>query len=516
MYAMAVALGNEMSDFPGGPKALEASVLPGAQALRLMRWPAEHLDTLGGYLTYHNLTLFAFLLGVYGAVLGTRAVRGAEDRHSLEEILATGWSRRAVIRDRALGFFITLALISVGLGLGTAASMAAGGEPNLGGSLATVAASGLCAMVAYSLGLLISQLTRTARAAAGLSAILLTVLYVGTNVWDELGPLGALRFLSPFYYANFSRALVPGYDFDIPSAGALVAMSAALLGLATWAFERRDYDSSLWVRQRRPARLAARPARVERPMLGSIWTATLLRERFGLLAWSGAAAAFLGLMMLLQPAVMDAWTMFGSYFAGTGGAGISPEAQYASFAAEIVMPIIAAFAITQAAGWVTDLSQGRVEVILSAPVSWSRLVWERLLALTVGVAIVTAGALGGMVIGAAAVGAELSAGGLGRLAVDCVLLGAALGSVAAVVVAGLRRGGAVTALAVFVAASYLLGYLVLLFHWPDWVNRFSIFSAFGHPYTEWPPTGEVAVLLLTAILGGLLAAAIAERTPKAV
>ena len=178
MYVMALALASEMSRFPGGRKAFADSIMPGAEAMRPLRWPAERLDTLGGYLTYHNVTLVTLFLAVYGVVQGTRAVRGAEERHALEEILATGWSRAAVIRDRTVGFALTLALISLGLGLGVAAALAAGGEPDLAGSLITMATSGLCALVGYSLGLLLSQLTPRAAIAAGLGSLILTVFYV--------------------------------------------------------------------------------------------------------------------------------------------------------------------------------------------------------------------------------------------------------------------------------------------------------------------------------------------------
>ena len=176
MYAMAVALAEEMADYPGGPKALAASVRRGAEALRPMRWPAERLDTLGGYLTYHTMTLFTLFLSIYGAVQGARAVRAAEDGHSLEEVLAAGWSRTAVIRDRATGFFVTTLLIALGLGLGIAVSMA-----------------------------------------AGVSNVVVAVLYVATNLWDELGPFAAVRFVSPFYYANKSRApWSPGTAWTLP------------------------------------------------------------------------------------------------------------------------------------------------------------------------------------------------------------------------------------------------------------------------------------------------------------
>ena len=93
MYLVALSLSSEMTRFAGGPKAFADSLRGGVEAMRPLRWPADRLDTLGGYLWYHNLTLFTLFLTIYAAVQGARAVRGAEDAHSLEEILATGWSR---------------------------------------------------------------------------------------------------------------------------------------------------------------------------------------------------------------------------------------------------------------------------------------------------------------------------------------------------------------------------------------------------------------------------------------
>ena len=90
MLFMGLALAQEMDDFPGGAEALAASVMPAVEAMRPLRWPAERLDTLGGYLTFHNIVLVQGFLAIYAAIQGTRAVRGAEDRHSLEQILATG------------------------------------------------------------------------------------------------------------------------------------------------------------------------------------------------------------------------------------------------------------------------------------------------------------------------------------------------------------------------------------------------------------------------------------------
>lgn len=515
MYAMGLAIGQELADFPGGPQGLSASVTPAAEALRIMRWPAERLDTLGGYLTYHNVVLIALFLAIYGAVQGTRAVRGGEDRHSIELILATGWTRRAVVRDRALGFFIVMVAISVGLGLGTAAAMAGGGAPDLAGSLITLAEVGLCAMVGYSLGLLVSQLTSTSRMAAGVSSIVLTALYVATNVWEEMGALGAVRFVSPFYYSNLSRALVPGHGLDVSGTAALVVMSLVLIGLAAWAFERRDYGAALWERRRARAPRAAVPGRRGQRVFGSACPAMLFRGRFSLLAWAGGAGLLCVVMMLLEPTVIEMWSVFGTYMPGMSGqTGIPVEAQYAGFSAETVALVIVAYVIAQATGWVGDLADGRVEAVLATPVSWSRLVWERLLALLIGVVCVAGGAIAGLVLGAIAVDFQLDAGGIARLAADCLLFGAALGGVAAIVVAAVPKGGAVTVLSALVAVSYMQGYLATIFNWPGWVERFSLFRTFGNPYVGWAGLGEAVFLLVLAVPGALLAAAIAERTPK--
>jgi ABC-2 type transport system permease protein len=511
MYAIALGFASEVSRFAGGARAMAASLRAGAEAMRLLRWPAERLDTLGGYLTYHNVTLFVLVLSLYAAVQGANAIRGAETKGQMEEILAAGRSRAMVIRDRAAGFALTLALVCAGLGLGLAVSMAAGGEPDVGGSFLTALACGLAALAAYGLGVLVSQLTATARAGAGVAALLLSGLYVLTNVWDELGPAGAIRFVSPFFYFNQSRALVPGHGLDIPSSLALLAMTAILLGAAARAYQRRDYAAGLWAR-RRPARPLRR---VQRPALRTFWGATLLRERAGLLTWAGAAAATLALMAWLEPTVVDMWEEFQLT---QNLIGRDPELtvadEYLSFAAQIVVPIVAAYVITQAAGWVGDLKQGRVELLLASPVSWPRLVWERLVAMLLGAGVVTAGAIGGLVAGALAAGVGLRWLGLLWLAADTLLLAGALGGVASLVVAWLRGAGAVTVLAILTAASYLLVYLVRLFAWPDWVVRLSVFGAYGDPYIEIPPWSGLAVLTTLAVLGTLTAAAVAQRSPK--
>jgi ABC-2 type transport system permease protein len=367
-------------------------------------------------------------------------------------------------------------------------------------------------MVGYGLGLLVSQLTRRSRTASGVSAAVLVTLYVLTNLWDELGPLGAVRFVSPFHWANASRALVPGHGLDLPATAALVAMATGLVVLAALAFERRDYRGILWTRRPSP-RAEHRPV-VQRRMLGSIWTSAVLRGRFGLVWWALTGAALAALMAFLEPIVMDVWDAFEGYFGGAGATGTSPEDLYLSFSGEVIMPVIAAYVLTQASGWTADLAQGRVEAVLAAPVSWTRLVTERVVAVAAGLTVITVGSLGGLVAAAVAVGIPIRSAGLLRLALGCVLLGLAIAGVASLLVVLLRTSVTVTALAIFVGLSYLLGLMGPMLRWPDWVSRLSVFTAFGHPYLEWPSWGGTLLLLTLALVGTAAAAALAERTPK--
>jgi len=512
MVAIAAGFASEVGRFAGGAQEMAASMRPGVEAMRLLRWPADRLDTLGGYLTYHNVTLFTLGLTLYAAVQGAHAIRGSEARGVPAEILATGRSRAGVLFDRAAGFALTLALISVGLGAGLAVAMAVGGEPDPGGSFITGFAVGLCAFTGYALGVLVSQLTPSPRAGSGIAALLLTGLYLLTNVADQIGPVGALRFVSPFHYANASRALVPGQGLNLTVSLGLAAAAAALLGGAAWAYRRRDYGAGLWARPTR----ASRPVRrVQRPALRAVWSATLLRQRLGLLTWSVAAAAWLALMGWLEPTVADMWNEF-QYTQRVLGTdpGISVADQYLAFAGQMMVPIVAAYVITQAAGWVADLRQGRVELLLAAPLSWPRLIGQRLLATLAGATVTTVAAIAGLTTATLAAGVDIDPIGQVRLAAVTVLFAAALAAVATLAVAWLRGPAAVSVLAMFVAGSYLLVYLVPLFAWPDWVLRASVFGAYGNPYLEVPAWTGLAVLAGLALLGGFGAVAVARGSPK--
>lgn len=509
-----VILTREFATTPGGGAALAPSVEAAAEAMRVLRWPAERLDTLGGYLTYHNILLLPLLLGLYAAVVGSQSVRGAEASGTLEQLLATGRSRTSVLLDRATGFFLMLTLIAAGISVGTAAGLAIGGEPDLLGSAVSIGEAALCASFFYALAVLVSQFVRSTRVTVGITGLVMAALYVFTNIWQETGPVAAARFVSPFFYFQQSRVLVPGHGFDLAATLALAAITAALLAAGGIVFARRDYASTAW-------RWPALPSRRRRGSVASrAWTRTyasacLVRQWAGLSAWVGGTAVFAALVAYLEPQVRELWERFEllqQMLAVTGARSITD--QYLAFTGELLAPVVGAYAATQVAAWIAELKQGRVEWILAAPVSWTRLVIERLLAVTGGVALISAGAVVGLLVGTAAVDVGLRADGLLRLAALGVLFGLALAALGAVLAAWLRNAVAPALLAVFLLVSYLVDLLGPAYDWPSWAMRVSVFDAFGTPYLALPEPTSLALLVGIVLGAAALAAWLSERSPK--
>ncbi|BEK93720.1 ABC transporter permease subunit [Nocardia seriolae] len=508
MTAIGAGFRSETERFAGGPKGMAESMQAGVQAMRLLLWPADRLDALGGYLTYHNVTLLVLFLTLYAAVQGVGAVRGAESGRSVELLLATGRTRAQLVRDRALGFAMVLGLIGVGVGAGLALAMAVGGDPDTAGSFAIAFAAAACAVAGYGLGAVIAQLGVTARSSSAIAALIVVALYLYTNVWDRFGPLTFLRFLSPFYYFARCRALVPGAGFDVLSLIGLLAAAAALTGIAAWLFGRRDVGNSPWAR---PARRAGSVVRVQRPMLHRLWSATMLRERAGLAVWSTASAAALGLMAWLEPEVIDMWDKFDiTRRMLQVDPGFSAGTQYLGFVSEFTGPIVAAYVVTQAASWVNDREQGRLALLLATPMSRTALIRQRLITVLAGTIVIAAAALAGLLIGARVVDVSLDPAGLARVALSALLLAAGLGAVATWLVTWMPRY-AVAGLAIVLGASYLLALVAPMFDWPAWVTRLSLFGATGHPYLEVPPVGGSLFLMVLAVAGFVLAATSASR-----
>ena len=509
MTITAASLQREFGQFPGGGAALGAMVTAAAEAMRIMRWPAERLDTLGGYLTYHNVLLLPLLLGIYGAVQGAQALRGSEEKRVLDLWLATGSPRWRVVVDRAAAFGAALAIVALGIGAGTAAGMSLGGDAHVGASFVVAAESALVGAVFYALAVLLSSFLKTSGAAAGITVLVMIGLYLVTNVWELIGPFGAVRFVSPFWLRQRSDMLIPGRELDVVATLALGAMTLVLLAAGGAAFARRDYARALL---ERPASAGPRRATGDLAWRPTVAIGSVLEERTGILAWALGVAVFMAMFASLIPRIEEMWSKLDiAKLLLTPDPSADFASQLVGLCGEILAPALGAFAIVQSARWVRERTDGRDDLLLSYPITRARYVLQRVGALVIGALVVVAGALAGLAAGAALGDVPLDAAGLARLAGDLVLLTVSVGAVALALVALLRGTATVAILSAWLVAAYLVVFFAPVFEWPDWVGRLSIFDAFGEPYQAMPEVYGIATLAALGVLGVAIAIATLER-----
>jgi ABC-2 type transport system permease protein len=193
-----------------------------------------------GYLEMTVYTLTGpLLMIVLGVVLGTRAVAGPEEGHTLEMFLANPISRRRFVLAR----FVTLAAQVVTLGLipwlillGLSAAF------KMDVPAANLSSASLAMML---LGLLFGTLALAAGAVTGRRGTALTVgavaavaAYVIHGLGNQIESLHWMRWLSPFHYYIGTDPLRTG--FHLTSVLVPVVCVALLAAVAAVGFERRD------------------------------------------------------------------------------------------------------------------------------------------------------------------------------------------------------------------------------------------------------------------------------------
>jgi ABC-2 type transport system permease protein len=168
--------------------------------------------------------------------------------------------------------------------------------------------------------------------------------------------------------------------------------------------------------------------------------------------------------------------------------------------------LISAFVVVQVNGWSADDGEGRLEAILTAPVSRGRVVIERLAALLVAVGIIEA--VTSLVVYWSAQRNEIVVAGE-RLALASLLVlpvAFAFGGIGHALV-GWRPRVAVVALSTLAVVSYFTQQFAPLFDWPDWIRNTSLYALYGMPLKEvdWPGIGGLVAIGAAGTAGAVVA-----------
>ena len=513
--ALAVTLLNTIGFYriagntPGERAAFARSITVLAGQFTVLLAPPFRADTVGGYVQFRVYGALAILVAVW-AVAAAAGTRGDEERGLLEAVLATGVSRADAIASRffafAVGSVVVAAAAALGFVLGVDRTQDAIDAFSVLG--ASVLVAGI-ALACFSLALLVTQLV-SARFAAAAAGIVLLALFLTNSLSRTIDALLTWRVLSPFYYYDRSQPLSPGGTFDVRATEVLFAIAVVGAVAATLAFAFRDLGSPI-------ARL---PVRAHPPVRDishvAFWRAPIVRglydRRFGLVVWMAGFAALAALFVVLTKQIVQpllAIAALRPYIDSVIKGDIYPSfLGFLWFA--FGQLLIAGYAITQVGRWSAEDGDGRLELVLSQPVSRRAVVLERALVLGLGaLAIAAAGAVG-VALEARSQAIVLDTG---RLATASVLLVPFAGFFAAIgsLLAAQVPRATVGLLGGFAFVTYFIDQLAPVFKWPAWVEDLSPFHLYGRPLTSGVDGTGLAIMVAVVLVGFVASALLLER-----
>lgn len=480
------------------------------QLTYLLPAPAQ-LDTMAGYLVWRWFGSVALIYGFWALLAGTGAGRGDEERGLIELWLSAGASRTRLIAARVAGF-AAVAAISIAVMLaGAAIGAAIGQEPLPIGPLALQGvAIWILTLVVFAFALLVAQLVTTRRSATGISGILVLVLFMLNAAARSGIDVGAIRWLSPFYLYERSTPLLRGGSLDTLATVMLALGALVLVVLAVVAFVSRDVGGPLFRGAPGKATVKWRPARD--PLLRMPVLAIVDQQRVWIVAWALGLALLAGFLTSITKTMVDALgnsdiPMLRAYFER---AGINA---YADFVGVIwfstLLLLISLFVAVQVNGWAADDAEGRLEAILSAPVSRARVVVERITAVVVACAVLVAVSSLAVYLAATSAGISLPGGRFVFASAAVLPVAYAFSGIGHALV-GWRPRIAVVILGVLAVVGYFTQQFAPMFQWPDWVSNLSLYALYGTPMSKDDWSG-IATLIAIGTVGTVAALIVMRR-----
>ncbi len=472
--------------------------------------PPIRPDTVGGYVQFRAYGALAIAFAIWALASASGAARGDEERGIVPAVLAAGVSRLRLIASRAGAFAIGTAVAALASSAGVLIGVASGGE-SISAAAAAEAALTLVslALCCYAITLLISQLT-SPRGATPVAGAVLLALFLINSLSRTFDWLVGWRRISPFHYSEQSSPLVPDGNLDVGATLVLLGIAVAAAVLAAIAFRYRDVGSPLFGL---PA--PSHPAGYE--MSRSVaWRIPVVRElyeqRVAIVVWTVGLAALGAIFVVLTKSIVEPLLAipglaryFGAFIHG---------AVYPSFLGFIWLSftqlLMAGFAVTQVARWSAQDSDGRLELILSNPISRVRVVIDRVVVLTLEALIIAA--VSGIAVGAEAhyQSIDLDRGRLAAATLLLVPFTLVFGVIGALLASRIPRA-TVGLLGTFVFASYLITQLGPIFKLPTWLQDVSAFKLYGQPLTTGVDQTGLVIMVVIVVAGLIASAMVMER-----
>ena len=478
------------------------------QLTYLLPLPHE-LGTMAGWIEWRAIGALEVIFAVWAVMAGSGAGRGDEERGLVERWLAQGVSRARYVAA-LIAAFALITTIVVTLTLGAAGVGSALGKepvPALALALQGIALLGLV-LCCYAIALFAAQLVTTRRGAVALGGGALLVLYL-VDVVARTDGAESIRWISPFWLYDQNHPLTNGGTLDVLKTVALYVTAVIFGAAAAAAFVRRDLGAPLLRRPPRDSKPTTIPA--SDPLLRLPVLALLDQQRTSLLAWAFVLAALGVFFLSLTRTLVDTMLATPSFRVYMERAGLGTYTSFIGLAwFSTLVLLLSIYAIVQTNGWAADDQEGRLEIIASQPVSRTRIVVERLVALLAGAAVIVTAAGFALAISARIADIAIDTGHLALGSVLTLGVVFAFGGLGAAGV-GWRPRTTVIVLGAVAVASYFLQELAPLFAWPAWVADLSLYALYGNPLSGKVDWARSAALVAIGAVGSVVALAAMRR-----
>lgn len=492
-------------DTPESRVEMEALINAVPPILQGLAGKIVNVDTMGGYLQYKYGTFFPLIVSLWSILALSGTLAGEAQRGSLDIVASTGISRRRIALEKLFGHLVPLSFALVV----TFVSIAIAGQtyPVLPGDEITILSAfgysvwlGLIALaggaLAFALGPIVGR-----GSAAGIAGFATFAGFILSGYQQPVPALAPFANLTWWGWTYNHTALAGVYDW--PAVGAVAVVVVVLLAIGVEAFVRRDIGSTNAVPAPSMPRvllgLGGPTARATAINLGpAIWWGLGLGF-FGLVM-GGSAGAFMDQLRDSPQFVHLLETVFpGIDYASAGG---FLQLLFVEFG--ILLAGLAA--ATFVAGWASDETSGRLEMVLATPLSRLRWALAGGVGMLVNVLVFVALSTLGIALGVASSGGDLATPVTGSLILG--VYAAALVGIGMVVGGVLRTGWAAPAVVIFLVVTWFVQLLGPLLGLPEIARELALTAHYGQPMVGvWDPVGVGASLLIA--LGGSAIGAIA-------
>ncbi len=483
-------------------------------------WNAEavSVDTVGGYTTW-KVGIFILLIAIWPLLACSRILRGEEERGSLDVLLSLPRGRARVALEKLAAVWTALLLMGLLISLITfAGGKSFHADYSLGDALLFGLNLALICGVFGSIALLLSQFTQERGTAAGVTGVLLLVFIVLDMVHRVIPGSEWLSRLSPIYYYNLSKSLIPSYGTSFGALLVLLALSILLSGAALWFFVRRDVGGTIKL----PGFLHL-PERTVRPeqvlpvnawSLRSVYARSLAKLAFPTFWWGLVIAGCAAWMVIVVKQIEDQLKTLSAsspflkdLITRIGGGSVNFNASLLSALFVLLPLLMMAFVVTQVNRWAADEEEGRQELLLSTPQPRLAVLLARFGALTTATVIIGVMTLVLAALASAASGLALDGGNLAAATLSIIPLGLLIAALGYLFSGWLRTAVDTGLLSFLLVIWFFISFVGPGLNWPDATLRLSAFYYYGTPLLHGLPTGDTLLILAVAVVALVLASA---------